>query len=82
MEPRLQADKTVANSKPDSIMCFNEQGTCISIDVAIPAYRNLTKKQAEKILKYEYLIILFQRMWNVKVKVIPVITGGTGTVSK
>ena len=47
----------------------------MSIYVAIPANRNVNKKQAEKILKYEYLTIYFQRMWNVKAKVIPVITG-------
>jgi len=40
------------------------------------------KKEAEKILKYEDLTAEVQRMWNVKTKVIPVITGATGTVSK
>ena len=41
----------------------------------------MIKKEDEKILKYENLIIEIQRMWNVKVKVTPVITGATGTVS-
>jgi hypothetical protein len=40
------------------------------------------KKEAEKILKYEDLTIEIQRMWNVKTKVIPVIIGATGTISK
>jgi len=40
------------------------------------------KKEAENILKYKDLTIETQRMWNVKTKVIPVITGATGTVSK
>jgi len=40
------------------------------------------KKEAEKILQYKDLTIEIERMWNVKTKVIPVITGATGTVSK
>jgi hypothetical protein len=44
--------------------------------------RNVIKKEAEKILKHKDLKIQTQRMWNVKTKVIPVITGATGTISK
>jgi hypothetical protein len=40
------------------------------------------KKEAEKILKYKNLIIEIKRMWNVKTKVMPVIIGATGTISK
>jgi hypothetical protein len=36
---------------------------------------NVTKKEAEKILKCEDLVIEIQFVWNVKEKVIPVITG-------
>ena len=52
------------------------------IDVAISGDRNVIKKEAEKILKYKALTIEIQRMWNVKTKVIPVIIGATGTISK
>ena len=52
------------------------------IDVAISGDRNVIKKEAEKILQYKDLTIEIQRMWNVKTKVIPVIRGETGTISK
>ena len=52
------------------------------IDVAISGDRNLTKKETEKILKYKDLTIVIQLMWNVKIRVIPVIIGATGTISK
>jgi len=51
-------------------------------DVTISGDRNAIKKEAEKILKYKDLTIAIQRMWNVQTKVIPVIIGATGTVSK
>jgi len=44
------------------------------IDVPIPEDRSVIKKEAEKILQYEDLVIEMQRMWSVKAKVIPVIT--------
>jgi hypothetical protein len=52
------------------------------IDVAIPGDRNVIQKEAEKILKYKDLTIEIQRMWNVKTRVIPVIIGETGTITK
>ena len=42
----------------------------------------MIKNEAEKILKYKDLTIEIQRMWNVKTKMIPVIIGATGTISK
>jgi len=52
------------------------------IDVAISDDRNVIKKVAEKILKYEDLTIEIECMCYVKTKVIPVIIGATGTISK
>jgi hypothetical protein len=52
------------------------------IDVVISGDRNVVKKEAEKILKYEDLTIEIQRMWNLKTEVIPVVIGATGTISK
>ena len=52
------------------------------IDVLISGDRNVIKKEAEKILKYKDLTIEIQRTWKVKTRVIPVIIGGTGTISK
>jgi hypothetical protein len=40
------------------------------------------KKEAEKILKYKDLPTEIQRIWNVKARVIPVVIGATGTISK
>jgi hypothetical protein len=60
----------------------NKRRACMLIDVAISGDRNVINKEAEKILKYKDLTIEIQRMWNVKTKVIPIIIGATGTISK
>ena len=79
---QVQTDRTIPNNKPDIIIRDKEKRTCVLIDVAISGNRNVIKKEAEKILKYKDLTIEIQRMWNVKTKVIAVIIGATGTISK
>jgi len=49
--------------------------------VAIPADRNVVRKEAEKKLKYKSLGVE-QRMWNLKCTIVPVITGVTGIVTR
>ena len=63
---QIQTDRTTPNNKPDNIIRDNEKRTCVLIDVAISGDRNMIKKEAEKILKYKYLIIEIQCIWNVK----------------
>ena len=79
---QVHTDRTIPNNQPDNIIGDNEKRTCMLIDVAISGDRNVIKKEAEIILKYKDLIIEIQRMWNVKTKVIPVIIGAAGTISK
>ena len=59
-----------------------KERTYMLIGVAISGDRNVIKKETEKIIKYKYLAIDVQRMWNVKTKVIPVIIEANGTISK
>ena len=78
----MQTDRTIPNNKPDIINSDDEKGTCVLTDVAISGDRNVIKKGAEKILKYKDLTTEIQRMWNAKAKLIPVMTGVTGTISE
>jgi len=82
LEPTIANHITIPNNKPGIIIRDNKQEKCMSIDVAIPGDRNVIKKETEKILKYQDLIMEIRRMWDVKSKVIPVITGVIGTISK
>jgi hypothetical protein len=55
-------DRAIPNNKPDIIIRDIEKRTCVLIDVAISGDRNVTKKEAEEILKYKDLTIEIQRM--------------------
>uniref|UniRef100_A0A8D9AB47 Uncharacterized protein n=1 Tax=Cacopsylla melanoneura TaxID=428564 RepID=A0A8D9AB47_9HEMI len=58
-------------------------GTSIEIlAMSVPSDYNITQKEAEKQLKYKDLQIEIQRMWNLRTKVIPIIIGATGLISK
>ena len=71
---QVQTDRTIPSNQPDIIIHDNEKRTCMLINVAISGDRNVIKKEAVEILKYKDLTIEIQCMWNVKTKVIPVIT--------
>ena len=79
---QMRTDRTIPNNQLDIIICDNKKGTCMLIDVAITGDRNVIKKEGEKIWKYKDLITEIQCMWNVRAKVIPVVIGATGTISK
>jgi hypothetical protein len=79
---QVRTDRTIPNNKPDIIIRDNENGTCMLIDVAISGNRSVIKKEAENILKYKDLTIEIQFTWNIKARVIPVVIGATGTISK
>jgi hypothetical protein len=76
---QVQTDRTVPNNKSDIIIRDTENGTCMLRDVAISRDRNVIKKEN---LKYKDLTTEIQCMWNVKARVISVIIGATGTISK
>jgi hypothetical protein len=48
---------------------------CLQIHAATLGERNVTKRAAEKSLKYKDFAKEIQHMWTVKTKVIPLITG-------
>jgi hypothetical protein len=47
----------------------------MSIDVAVSGDRNVMKKEAEQIPRYEDLTVEIERMWSVNTNVTPVVTG-------
>jgi hypothetical protein len=50
---QVQTDSAIPNNKPDNINRDNDEGTCMLINVAISGDRDVTRKEAERILKYK-----------------------------
>ena len=75
-------DRHVPYKKPDIVIQEKKSDSCQIIDVAIPSDYNIKKNATEKMSKYVDLQIEYQRIWNKKVEVIPVIIGATGIVDK
>ena len=80
--PAVHTDRKVTANRPDRIIKNKKEKTCILVDVAIPADRNVVQKEVEKKLNYKSLCIEIQRMWNLKCTIIPVIIGATGIVTR
>jgi hypothetical protein len=49
----VYTDKEVTANKPDVVIKNKKEQTYVLLDVAIPAGRNVTQKEAENILKYK-----------------------------
>ena len=76
-------DRKVPHNKPDIIVHNENTRECHIIDIAVPACRNIVRKEAEKITKYRELGTELQKCWNLKkVSITPVVIGALGTVTK
>ena len=55
---------------------------CKTVDFAVPAVHRIKMKECEKRDKYLVLAIELKKLWNMKVTIIPIVTGAFGTVTK
>ena len=69
-------------NRPDIIVKDHKEKTCLLIDMTVPSNRNLSLKEYEKVSKYKDLEIEIQKMWNLKVTIVPVVIGALGMIKK
>ena len=78
----IQTDNEIQARRPDIVIHDKSNKSCYIIDVAIPGDARVPQKEAEKIEKYNDLRRELQKLWKVKAKVVPIVVGALGTVSK
>ncbi len=55
---------------------------CHLIDIAVPGDISVASKEVDKIRKYQDLARELRKIWQVKLKVVPVLVGALGTIPK
>ena len=60
----------------------NEENNCIIVDFAIPYDTRIEQKEKENVDKYQDLKRELQKLWDMRVKVVPIVTGALGTPPK
>ena len=78
----IQTDHVIEARRPDLILIKKEENNCIIVDFAIPYDTRIEQKEKEKVEKYQDLKRELQKLWNMKVKVVPIVIGALGTPPK
>ena len=78
----IQTDHVIEAQKPDLVLVDKKKKICQMIDFAVPRDSRIEEKEKDKIEKYQELGRELQKIWNVKVKIIPLVVGSLGAIPK
>ena len=78
----IKTDHLIPARRPDLVLIDKKERTCQLVDFAVPADHRVKLKENEKMDKYLDLARELKKLWNMKVKVIPIVVGALGTVPK
>ena len=67
----IQTDHVTEARRPDLVVVDKKRRTCKIIDFAVPGDSRIEEKEKEKIEKSQDLRRELQKIWNVRVKIIP-----------
>ena len=68
--------------RPDLAVVDKKERSCNIIDFVIPGDNRIEEKENDKIEKYQDLGRELEKIWNVKVKIIPLVAGSLGAIPK
>ena len=78
----VQTDHVIEARRLDLVVIDKKKRTCKIIDFAVPGDSRIKEKEKEKIEKYQDLRRELQKIWNVRVKIIPLVVGSLGAIPK
>ena len=78
----IQTDHVIEARAPDLVVVNKMRRACKIIDFAVPGDCRIEEKEKEKIEKYQDLRRELQKIWNVRVKIVPLVVGFLGAIPK
>ena len=78
----FQTDHVIEAWRPDLVIVDKKERSCKIIDFAVPGDSRTEEKKKDKIEKYQELGRELQKIWNVKVKIIPSVVGSLAAIPK
>ena len=76
----IQTDHVMEAQRPDLVVVDEKERSCKIIDFAFPGDSRIEEKEKDKIEKYQDLGTELQKIWTVKVKIIPLVVGSLGAI--
>ena len=78
----IQTDHVIEARRLDLVVIDKKERSCKRIDFAVPGDSRIEEKEKDKTEKYQELGRELQKIWNVKVKIIPLVVGSLGAIPK
>ena len=77
----IQTDHVIEARRPDLVVVDKKERSCKIIDFAVPGDSRI-EEEKDKIEKYQELGRELQKIWNVKVRIIPLVVVSVGAIPK
>ena len=78
----IQTNHVIEARRVDLVVVDKKERSCKIIDFAVPADSRIEEQEKDKIEKYQDLGRELQKIWNVKVKIMPLVVGSLGAIPK
>ena len=78
----IQTNHVIEACRPDLVVVDKNKRSCKIIDFAVPGDSRIEEKEKDKIEKYQDLGRELRKIWNVKVKITPLVVGCLDAIPK
>ena len=78
----IPTDHVIEARRPELVIVDKKERICKIIEFAVPVDSRIEEKEKDETEKYQDLGGELQKIWNVKVKIMPLVVGSLGALPK